>query len=54
MGDADYRWWSIFLGSLIVGTVFVLYGDETVRPTGYTLIGSALGVGATAKIGPTK
>lgn len=54
MTDINYRWWAIFLGSSIIGTVFVLWGDESIRATGLTLIGGALGVGATAKLGPRK
>jgi hypothetical protein len=54
MTDIDYRWWAVFVGSLGAGIAFVLYGDDVVRATGLTLLGTALGAGATAKIGPTR
>ncbi len=55
MGDLEYRWWAIFVGGLVIGTVFVMFGaNEGVQTTGIGLISAALGAGATAKIGPTK
>lgn len=51
----DYRWWGIFLGTLGTGILFTMWGNtETVQGVGLMCIGSALGVGVTAKIGPTK